>query len=44
MIDEVPLYAGRAAPPAAADADAVAAWLAWLPTIAKRELRRGFPK
>jgi phenylacetate-CoA ligase len=44
MIDEVPLYAGRPAPPAADDPAAVAAWLAAQPTIAKRELRRGFPK
>ncbi len=44
MIDEVPLYAGRPAPPAGDDAAAVAAWLASLPTIAKRDLRRGFPK
>lgn len=44
MIDEVPLYGGRAAPPASDEPDAVAAWLASLPTIAKRELRRGFPK
>ena len=44
MIEEVPLYAGRAAPPASDDADAVSQWLASLPTIAKRDLRRGFPK
>jgi phenylacetate-CoA ligase len=44
MIDEVPLYAGRAAPPSSDDADAIASWLASLPTIAKRDLRRGFPK
>ncbi|HEX8953628.1 MAG TPA: hypothetical protein VF945_17345 [Polyangia bacterium] len=44
MIDEVPLYAGRAAPPAGDDPAAIGAWLASLPTIAKRELRRGFPK
>src|SRR5206468_9435927 len=42
--EEVPLYAGRAAPPASADPEAIAAWLASLPTIAKRDLRRGFPK
>jgi len=44
MIDEVPLYAGRPTPPASDDADAVSSWLASLPTIAKRDLRRGFPK
>ncbi|MCU1283510.1 MAG: hypothetical protein JWM53_7056 [bacterium] len=44
MVDEVPLYAGRPAPPASDDADAIAGWLASQPTIAKRELRRGFPK
>ena len=44
MIEEVPLYAGRPAPPASDDADAIASWLASLPTIAKRDLRRGFPK
>ncbi|HEY2744181.1 MAG TPA: hypothetical protein VGL86_06150 [Polyangia bacterium] len=48
MIEEVPVYqsygAGRAAPPSGDDPTAVAAWLASLPTIAKRELRRGFPK
>src|SRR5438270_153912 len=44
MIDEVPLYAGRPAGPASDDADAIAGWLAAQPTIAKRELRRGFPK
>lgn len=40
----VPLYAGRAAPPASADPEAVAAWLAAMPIVGKRELRRGFPK
>lgn len=44
MIDEVPLYAGRPAAPTADDPAAIAAWLAAQPTIAKRELRRGFPK
>ncbi len=44
VIDEVPLYADRAAPPASDDGEAVAAWLASLPIIGKRELRRGFPK
>lgn len=44
MIEEVPLYAGRAAPPESDAPEAIAAWLASLPTVAKRELRRGFPK
>src|SRR4051812_7183289 len=44
MIAEVPLYAGRAAPPDSDDPEAVAGWLASLPTIQKRDLRRGFPK
>lgn len=44
MIDEVPLYAGRPAPPASDDPTALSAWLASLPAIAKRDLRRGFPK
>jgi phenylacetate-coenzyme A ligase PaaK-like adenylate-forming protein len=44
MIEEVPLYAGRPAAPASDDPTTVAAWLASLPTIAKRDLRRGFPK
>jgi phenylacetate-coenzyme A ligase PaaK-like adenylate-forming protein len=44
MIEEVPLYAGRPAPPASDDPEAIAAWLAALPTVAKRDLRRGFPK
>ncbi|MDB4964781.1 MAG: hypothetical protein JWN44_470 [Myxococcales bacterium] len=44
MAAEVPLYAGRTAAPASDDPEAVAAWLASLPTIGKRELRRGFPK
>lgn len=44
MIDEVPLYAGRPAAPAGDDAAAISAWLAAQPTIAKRDLRRGFPK
>jgi phenylacetate-coenzyme A ligase PaaK-like adenylate-forming protein len=44
MIEEVPLYAGRPAPPASDDPEAIAAWLASLPVIAKRDLRRGFPK
>lgn len=44
MIEEVPLYASRTPPPAGDDPTALAAWLASLPTIAKRDLRRGFPK
>lgn len=44
MIDEVPLYAGRAPAPSADSPEAVAAWLASLPTVAKRDLRRGFPR
>src|SRR6266851_2459121 len=44
MIDEVPLYAGRTPAPASDEPEAVAAWLASLPTIQKRDLRRGFPK
>ncbi|HXU71338.1 MAG TPA: hypothetical protein VN947_18525 [Polyangia bacterium] len=44
MIDEVPLYSGRTPPPAGDEPTAIAAWLASLPTIAKRDLRRGFPK
>jgi phenylacetate-coenzyme A ligase PaaK-like adenylate-forming protein len=44
MIDEVPLYAGRAAAPGASDAESVSGWLGAMPTVAKRDLRRGFPK
>jgi phenylacetate-CoA ligase len=44
MIAEVPLYAGRPQPPAGDDEQAIAAWLASLPTVQKRDLRRGFPK
>ena len=44
MIEEVPLYTGRPAAPASDDRAAIAEWLASLPTIAKRDLRRGFPK
>jgi phenylacetate-CoA ligase len=43
-VAEVPLYAGRAAPPTSSDPEAVAAWLAAMPIVGKRELRRGFPK
>lgn len=44
MIEEVPLYAGRALPPSSESPEVIASWLASLPTIAKRDLRRGFPK
>src|SRR6185503_16430428 len=44
MIDEVPLYAGRAPAPETATRESIAAWLAAMPTVGKRELRRGFPK
>ena len=44
MIDEVPLYAGRAPAPDSGAPEAIAAWLAAQPTVGKRELRRGFPK
>jgi phenylacetate-coenzyme A ligase PaaK-like adenylate-forming protein len=44
MIEEVPLYAGRPAPPAQADAGPVSSWLASLATVTKRDLRRGFPR
>ncbi|HZS37166.1 MAG TPA: hypothetical protein VFF06_10075 [Polyangia bacterium] len=43
-IDEVPLYAGRPAPPDGDSPEQLSAWLAAMPTIGKRELRRGFPK
>jgi phenylacetate-CoA ligase len=42
MVTEVPLYRDRPEPPA--DAAAVDQWLARLPPVGKRELRRGFPK
>jgi phenylacetate-CoA ligase len=42
MVAEVPLYRDRPPPPA--DPGAVDRWLAALPTVGKRELRRGFPK
>ncbi|HEY7957320.1 MAG TPA: hypothetical protein VII38_18565 [Polyangia bacterium] len=44
MVGEVPLYAGRAAAPDSDDPEAISAWLASMPTIGKRELRRGFPR
>jgi phenylacetate-CoA ligase len=42
MVAEVPLYRDRPAPPA--DPGALRAWLAQLPAVGKRELRKGFPK
>jgi phenylacetate-CoA ligase len=45
-LEEVPLYAGRpqSTAPAGDSADEVSAWLAELPTVHKRDLRRGFPR
>ena len=42
MVAEVPLYRDRPQPPA--DPAEVNAWLAQVPAVGKRELRRGFPK
>lgn len=42
MVAEVPLYRDRPAPPA--DPAAVRPWLAALPAVGKRDLRRGFPR
>jgi phenylacetate-CoA ligase len=42
MVADVPLYRDRPLPPA--DAGALRAWLAQLPSVGKRELRKGFPK
>lgn len=42
MVAEVPLYRDRREPPA--DPQAVDRWLAEVPPVGKRELRRGFPK
>jgi phenylacetate-coenzyme A ligase PaaK-like adenylate-forming protein len=42
MVAEVPLYRDRPVPPA--DPGALRAWLAQLPPVGKRELRKGFPK
>ena len=42
MVAEVPLYSDRPAPPA--DPATVDRWLAGIPPVGKRELRRGFPK
>lgn len=42
MVAEVPLYRDRPKPPA--DPNAFRAWLARLPAVGKRDLRKGFPK
>jgi phenylacetate-CoA ligase len=42
MVAEVPLYRDRPEPPV--DPAAVDQWLAQVPAVGKRELRRGFPK
>jgi phenylacetate-CoA ligase len=42
MVAEVPLYRDRPEPPA--DPTEVDRWLAGVPPVGKRELRRGFPK
>jgi phenylacetate-CoA ligase len=42
MVAEVPLYRDRPLPPA--DPLALRAWLAQLPPVGKRDLRKGFPK
>jgi phenylacetate-CoA ligase len=42
MMAEVPLYRDRPKPPV--DSAAVDEWLAQVPAVGKRELRRGFPK
>lgn len=44
MVAEVPLYKDRPAPPSSDEPEALSAWLASMPTVHKRELRRGFPK
>jgi phenylacetate-coenzyme A ligase PaaK-like adenylate-forming protein len=49
LLEEVPLYrdaGGRACPlpPSSSSAEAVSAWLGQIPTVRKRDLRRGFPK
>jgi phenylacetate-coenzyme A ligase PaaK-like adenylate-forming protein len=44
MVEEVPLYAGRAPAPSGSSPEAVSAWLGSMPTVQKRDLRRGFPK
>ena len=42
MVAEVPLYRDRSEPPA--DPATVDRWLAQMPAMSKRELRKGFPK
>jgi phenylacetate-CoA ligase len=42
MVAEVPLYRDRPTPPA--DPSVLDAWLAQVPPVGKRDLRRGFPK
>jgi phenylacetate-CoA ligase len=42
MVAEVPLYRDRSVPPA--DPGALRAWLAQVPAVGKRDLRKGFPK
>jgi phenylacetate-CoA ligase len=42
MVAEVPLYRDRPMPPA--DPRALGSWLAQLPPVGKRDLRKGFPK
>lgn len=42
MVSEVPLYRDRPAPPA--DPLELGRWLAALPAVGKRELRKGFPR
>ncbi len=42
MVAEVPLYRDRPKPPS--DPNAFRAWLARLPAVGKRDLRKGFPK
>jgi phenylacetate-CoA ligase len=42
MVTEVPLYRDRPQPPV--DPTAIHGWLAQVPPVGKRELRRGFPK
>jgi phenylacetate-coenzyme A ligase PaaK-like adenylate-forming protein len=44
MVAEVPLYKDRPTAPASDDPAAISAWLAAMPTVHKRDLRRGFPK
>ena len=44
MAAEVPLYKDRPAAPKSDEPEAISAWLASMPTVHKRDLRRGFPK